>query len=111
MTLVAEGLCEDQGKLRHDVEHLRTDLDRTEQSLNSRMDAQETSLSENDRDNARRLKEIERRLDALEAKANAKPVPEKKKDKAPGLIRQITILASIICATWIIVTLLNLIPH
>ena len=46
MTLVAEGLCEDQTKLRREVDNMTTQEDRRIQKLDSRIDLLETSLDE-----------------------------------------------------------------
>ena len=46
MTLVAEGLCEDQSKLRREVDRMMTEEDRRIQALQSRLEAAETSLDE-----------------------------------------------------------------
>ena len=46
MTLVAEGLCEDQTKLRREVDKMFTEEDRRIQTLQSKIDAVETMLDE-----------------------------------------------------------------
>ena len=50
MTLVAEGLCEDQSKLRQQVEELVVQSDRRNQRLESQLQAVDSSLVENQRD-------------------------------------------------------------
>jgi len=102
MTLVAEGLCEDQARLRQSVEELRREDDRSAQRLTSEVQAIETAIRENQRDTDQRLDDLQRRLAALESKANSRA------KKNEGLIHQLTILASIICGTWLLVTILNL---
>lgn len=102
MTLVAEGLCEDQARLRQSVEELRREEDRSAQRLTSEVQALETAIRENQRDTDQRLDDMQRRLTALENRANSR---SKKND---GIIRQLTMLASIICGTWLLVTILNL---
>lgn len=102
MTLVAEGLCEDQARLRQSVEELRREEDRSAQRLTSEVQAIETAIRENQRDTDQRLDDMQRRLTALENRANSR---SKKND---GIIRQLTMLASIICGTWLLVTILNL---
>ena len=72
MTLVAEGLCDDQGRLRKEVTALRTDYDRLEQRLQSEQQAQESTLMETQRDIDRRLDEVTRRLAALEKAQSAR---------------------------------------
>ena len=102
MTLVAEGLCEDQARLRQSVEELRREDDRSAQRLTSEVQAIETAIRENQRDTDQRLDDMQRRLTALENRVNSR---SKKND---GIIRQLTLLASIICGTWLLVTILNL---
>lgn len=102
MTLVAEGLCEDQARLRQRVEELRREEDRSAQRLTSEVQAIETAIRENQRDTDQRLDDMQRRLAVLENRANSR---SKKND---GIIRQLTMLASIICGTWLLVTILNL---
>ena len=102
MTLVAEGLCEDQARLRQAVEELRRGEDRTAQKFASEVEAIETAIRENQRDTDRRLDDMNRRLEAIESKQHSR------KSKQLGLVQQLTILAAIVCGSWIIVTILNL---
>lgn len=101
MTLVAEGLCEDQARLRQSVEDLRQEQDATAQSLRSEQLAVDSAIRENQRDIDRRLDEISRRLSALE-KGKAQP------KKHMNILNQATVLVSIVCGTWLLVTILNL---
>ncbi len=103
MTLVAEGLCEDQARLRQAVEEVRREADAARQSLRSEQQAIDRTIQENQRDIDRRLDDIDRRLGALEAR---KAPSAKIKNK--GLMGQAIILAGIICGTWLAVTILNL---
>ena len=104
MTLVAEGLYDDQARLKREVELLRQEQDRLSQRLQSDTQAQEASLMEAQRDIDRRLDEFSRRIAAMEAKAAAKP----KKGKWDTLMGQATVLACIVCGSWVLVTILNL---
>lgn len=104
MTLVAEGLYDDQARLKREVEQLRLEQDRLSQRIKSDQQAQETSLLEAQRDIDRRLEEFSRRLSAMEAKLSAKP----RKGKMDGLVGQLTVLACIVCGSWVLVTILNL---
>ena len=58
MTLVAEGLCEDQTKLRREVDDLTTQEDRRIQKLESRIELLETSLEEERKAHDRDLTEL-----------------------------------------------------
>ena len=103
MTLVAEGLYDDQARLKREVELLRQEQDRLAQRVSSDQQAQETSLLEAQRDIDRRLDDFARRLSAMEAKR-----PARKKGKWDGLMGQATVLACIVCGSWVLVTILNL---
>ena len=104
MTLVAEGLCEDQARLRHAVEDLRRESDAVSQSIRSEQMALESTIRENQRDIDKKLDELSRRLAALEKKQES---PARKK-KDVNLMGQATILAGIVCGTWLLTTILNL---
>ena len=65
----------------------------------------DTTLRENQKEIDRRLDELTRRMNALEAKA-AKQDGKLKREK--NLISQLTLLAGIIAGAWVIVTVLNL---
>ena len=105
MTLVAEGLCEDQSKLRREVDGMMTQEDRRIQKLESRIDLLETSLEEERNAHDKDVTELRNRLAALEKKAAKEPVKEKK--KAGTIIRDLTWLVGIAAAAWIVVTILN----
>lgn len=107
MTLVAEGLCEDQARLRKAVDDLRRDQDQAIQRVYSEQEAIDSTIQENQRDLDHRLDELTHRIAALEAKQQQKAKEPVKRDKN-GTLQQLTILASIIAGAWIIVTLLNL---
>ena len=86
MTLVAEGLCEDQTRLRREVDDMMTQDDRRIQKLESRIDLLETALDE-------------------EKKANSKPARDKV--RKGNIIRDLTVLVAIAATAWVIVTLVN----
>ena len=101
MTLVAEGLCEDQARLRQCVDELRREDDRHAQRLASEIQAVDSAIRENQRETDRRLEDMQRRLSALESKAGSRR-------KERGWLSQVTLLVSIVCGTWLLVTVLNL---
>lgn len=101
MTLVAEGLCEDQARLRQAMEDVRRAQDALSQQMQSEQSVMESTLREQQRDVDRRLQEIERRLSALE---KSRPQPKKR----TGVLDQATVLAGIVCGTWLIVTILKM---
>lgn len=106
MTLVAEGLCEDQARLRKAVDGLLKETEgqqsRAEQDyqeLKRLLDAQEKSAKQ-------RMDELSRRIEALE-----KPAPKAKRTGfrlGSDLVSRLTLLAGIVCGTWLIVTVLKL---
>ncbi|MDO4484584.1 MAG: hypothetical protein Q4C54_09215 [Clostridia bacterium] len=110
MTLVAEGLCEDQSTLRREVDGLRRELDEQVQSLRSEVQVQETSARENQRDLDRRLDDISARLTALEKAVKTQKDEKSSKDtKLSVILTRATWLVGILAGSWIIVTILNMI--
>ena len=105
MTLVAEGLCEDQTKLRRETEQARAEDDRRIQKLQSTIEAVESSVDEERAAHDRDLTELRNRLAALEKKANREPAKEKLKKR--NIIQDLTVLVAIAAGAWVIVTLVN----
>ena len=105
MTLVAEGLCEDQTKLRREVDDMTTQEDRRIQKLESRIDLLETSLDEERKAHDKDVTELRNRLSTLEKQAAKAPAKEKR--KAGTIIRDLTWLVGIAAAAWVIVTVIN----
>ena len=99
MTLVAEGLCEDQTKLRREVDHLFTEEDRHIQKVESKIDLVEKSVDED-----KTVTELRNRLAALEKKA-AKDSSRSKNSKS--IIRDLTWLVGIAAGAWVIVTIIQ----
>jgi predicted RNase H-like nuclease (RuvC/YqgF family) len=106
MTLVAEGLCEDQTKLRREVDDMITQEDRRIQKLESRIDLLETSLEEEKKAHDRDVTELRNRLAPLERQASRAPAVKEKK-KTGSIIRDLTWLVGIAAAAWVIVTIIN----
>ena len=106
MTLVAEGLCEDQARLRNAVDGLIREADG--QRAKSEQDYQELlrQLGENHQQTKLRLDELSRRVSALE-KAAVKP-QKGLFNLGTDVISRVTVLAGMICGTWLMVTLLQL---
>ena len=101
MTVVVEGLYDDQMRLRKEVEALVA----LQESLSQRMDdgREETQAKceQSLKELASRLAELQKRVQALEANKG-------KQGKKIGVLSQVTVLAAIVAGAWIIVTLLNL---
>ena len=111
MTLVAEGLCEDQSKLRKDTERMMTEEDQRIQKLQSTIDMLETTIEEERRQRDQELTETRNRLAALEKKAaqaeKTEKTQTKEKEKKRNWIRDLTVLVGIAAGAWVIVTLLQ----
>ncbi len=106
MTLVAEGLCEDQARLRTAVDGL---LRESEGKAAKHQQDYENIIQQIDRqekETKTRLDELSRRIAALEKPA-AKPAKGKLRLGA-DLISRLTVLVGIVCGTWLIVTILGL---
>ena len=107
MTLVAEGLCEDQQALRKELAQVRETAEKLDQRMENEQEVLDTTLRENQKELDRRLDELTHRIAALEMKASRQEkAPAKTKEK--NWLSQATLLASIIAGAWIIVTVLNL---
>ncbi len=104
MTLVAEGLCEDQSKLHSRIDALENASDRERQKLQTEIEALETSLREQQQDADARLSRLEDRISALE-KSTAKK--KEKKGIFSGWLGQAIILAAIVCGSLVVITLIN----
>ena len=106
MTLVAEGLCEDQARLRKAVDGLIREAD-----------AQKAKAEQDDQDVLRQLedhqKNTQKKLDELSKRVAALEKPAAKQHKGwlnlgEDIISRLTVLAGIVCGAWVIVTILNL---
>ena len=104
MTLVAEGLCEDQTKLRKEVDGLMTQEDKRIQKLESTINLLETSLEEERKNHDQDVTELRNRVSQLEKQAK---VATKDRKKSRTIIRDLTWLVGIAAAAWVIVTIIN----
>ncbi|MBQ9197344.1 MAG: hypothetical protein IJ157_08935 [Clostridia bacterium] len=110
MTLVAEGLSEDQALLRQDVDKLSAQQTLLEEKVLRGGKENKTDLNEL-RDAVKQSKKqaeaLEKRLDGLE-----KTIKEAEKKPAKmglgQILRQATWMVGIICGAWVIVTVLKL---
>ena len=113
MTLVAEGLCEDQSQLHRDVDRMINEEDRRIQKVESQMEALETEFREEREAQSREIGELKKKLSALEKQLKEQSQEAKKERENPkkkgNIIRDLTLLVSIAAGAWIIVTILNLI--
>lgn len=111
MTLVAEGLCEDQARLRGEIDDLRREQDRIAQRSGTAQENLDHIVAENRREVDDRLESLTRRIEALEARTSERAAARQEKQRRQKdipLIRGLIWLAGIIGGSWVIVTLLNL---
>ena len=110
MTLVAEGLCEDQSRLRRETDRMITEEDQRIQKLESTIEMLENTIDEERSQRDRELTETRNRLAALERKmekAEKAELSGKEKKEKRSLIRDLTVLVAIAAGAWVIVTILN----
>ena len=110
MTLVAEGLSEDQAVLRQDVDKLSAQQTLLEEKLQRASKERKDELRElRDalKESKKQAETIEKRLDSLE---KAVKDAEKKPAKMGlgQILRQATWMVGIICGAWVIVTVLKM---
>ena len=106
MTLVAEGLCEDQNKLRGEVNRMVNEEDRRLQQLDSRLAELDKTLTDQEREHDRIITELRGRLAALEKQSERTAREnERKEKKNRSLVRDITILIVVAEAAVIAVSL------
>lgn len=109
MTLVAEGLCEDQARLRKAVDGLIQQSEKERGRTAQDYEVLERQLDENARDTARRLEELSKRIAALEKQAAKKPEKHTLRSLFSGdLLGRVTLLTGMICLTVLVVTLVKL---
>ena len=105
MTLVAEGLCEDQSKLRREIEHMTTEEDRRIQRLESKIDMVDSSLDEERTAHDQALTELRNRLAVLEKKSAKESEKGKKGER--NKIRDLTWLIGVTGVVVIAIILLT----
>ena len=111
MTLVLEGLSEDQNALRQDLEKASAQLTLVEEKWLRRDQAQKDDLNavqETIKQTQKRFDAVEKRLDGLE-KALKEADKKPQKMGLGQILRQATWMVGIICGAWVIVTVLKLI--
>ena len=104
MTLVVEGLSEDQNGLRRDVDSASAQLTLLEEKV-LRQDKDRRADMSNLQEE---LKQAKKRLDSLEK--SLKEAEKKPQKMGLGqILRQATWMVGILCVSWIVVTVLKLI--
>lgn len=102
MTLVAEGLSEDQARLAQEQDKLSAQQTELEQQLLDRLHDAEVSAEELRKE----IDALSARLDKAEKTARDKKL--KKVEGLTGLLRQATWLAAILGGAWVLTTIINL---
>ena len=109
MTMVAEGLCDDQSRVRSELADVRRDSDRIRQNLKGEIDTLSTDLESLETSTSEKLKDMSLRLTAIE---NCLKEKQKKRGFFRGdqgsFMQQLTLIVSIAAGSWVLVTLLNL---
>lgn len=101
MTVVTEGLYDDQMRLRKEVEELSASQTILSQQVLDGREELQLKWEQSEKNMAARLSDMQKRLQALESSRS-------KQGKKNGILSQVTVLAAIVAGAWIIVTLLNL---
>ena len=101
MTLVVEGLSEDQTKLAQETQQLSAQQTELEQRLLDGLHDADVSAGEMKKE----IASLRARLDKAEKQLQEKKT--KKADGIAGILRQATWLAGILAGAWIIVTIIN----
>ena len=101
MTLVIEGLSEDQERTAQQVDQLSARQTILEESLLSRLEETELALS----DAQKEMKALQKKLEKAEKAAADKKIS--KVSGFTGMLRQATWLVGIAVGGWIVVTLIN----
>lgn len=104
MTLVAEGLCEDQTKLRREVDHMITEEDKHIQKVESKIDVVEKTLDEEKEANDKIITELRNRIASLEKKTSKDAA---KSRNGKNIVRDLTWLVGIAAGAWVIVTIIQ----
>ena len=104
MTLVAEGLCEDQSKLRREVDKMITDEDRHIQKVESKIDLVEKTVDEEKNAVDQTIIELRNRIAVLEKKTSKE---SSKIKNSRSIVRDLTWLVGIAAGAWVLVTIIQ----
>ena len=105
MTLVAEGLCEDQARLRKALDGLLREVEGQHIRQNQEIDELSRRVDAHIQETQHQLRELHRRLEVLERQ-------QTKRKTGRGLfsgdlLGRATLIVSIVCGTWLAVTVVN----
>ncbi|MBQ9324383.1 MAG: hypothetical protein IJ246_01300 [Clostridia bacterium] len=109
MTMVAEGLCEDQSKLRSDIDALYADNQKLDSRLSQDLNAMLARMDQQEEQIRRRMDALEEKLEQIEKHREGKKIRLGRWQVSGGFLSQITRLVSIGAGAWVLVTLMHLI--
>ncbi len=101
MTVVVEGLYDDQMRLRKELEDISAQQTILSHQLVDGREESKNKLEQSVKELSTRLTDMQKRLQALESKHG-------KRGKGNSMLSQATVLVSIAAGAWVIVTVLNL---
>ncbi len=107
MTLVAEGVCDDQARLRSQMDALSAEVDRNRQQASGSSEALENSFREMQRDTDQKLDSLVNRVSILERSLKKETKHVRRRLFSGSVLSQLTLLAAIVCGAWVLVTLVN----
>ena len=107
MTLVAEGLFEDQSIINRRVDELLREEDSRFQSVESHIESAERQREEDLNQLEERIEELKNRVSELEKKNRELEKKSNSKKEKNSRLDKLIILALIICVTAVIVTLVT----
>lgn len=110
MTLVAEGLYEDQGKLHQKMEEMESSSDRDMQSVRNNYLSLESELSDMQSQTADKFADIYTRLQNLEKKVadNSAKESGKNEKKHDSFMRQLTVIVALVAGAAVIIAIISL---
>ena len=117
MTLVVEGLSEDQVTLRQDVDKRsaqQTLLEEKQQRGVKDAKAEDAELRDALKQQKKQAEALEKRLESIEKRLDNQEKASKEAEKKPQkmglgqILRQATWMVGIVCAAWVVVTVLKL---
>ena len=110
MTLVAEGLCEDQSRIRSAASELESRMDKLETETGNELRHLEKSLDTYIEKSEKQFQELRGRLDQIEKECSkSRQGPKIGKLHLPtGFMSQLIVLVAIAAGAWVIVNILQL---
>ena len=108
MTLVAEGLCEDQAKVHTELAKLAHDADHDNMELRNELELMEKTIEEHQSEVDRRLADMKIRLEAVEKQTKVKEHKIGKWHVSGSFMQQLSYIVTVAAGSWVIVSILRL---